>query len=176
MEGNRILAGKWKRKNESPNSIPPFIQGGKGVCQEFGIKKHPGMERLLQVRRQARRHSFYPLGCIQKEEEKKVDMEYNKAVRDRIPEIIQKDGHSCNVKKLSDEEFLEHLERKISEEVAEYQSDKNPEELADILEVIYRVAQLKGVSKEELEKIRIKKSEERGGFDKNLFLIDTSKS
>jgi hypothetical protein len=27
-----------------------------------------------------------------------------------------------------------------------------------------------------LEKIRIKKSEERGGFDKNLFLIDTSKS
>ena len=114
--------------------------------------------------------------CLQGVEEEKVDMEYNKAVRDKIPEIIQKDGHSCNVKKLSDAEFLEHLERKISEEVAEYQSDKNPEELADILEVIYRVAQLKGVSKEELEKIRIKKSEERGGFDKNLFLIDTSKS
>ena len=114
--------------------------------------------------------------CLQGVEEEKVDMEYNKAIRDKIPEIIQKDGHSCNVKKLSDEEFLEHLERKISEEVAEYQSDKNLEELADILEVIYRVAQLKGVSKEELEKIRIKKSEERGGFDKNLFLIDTSKS
>mgnify|MGYP003979561097 CR=1 FL=1 len=103
-------------------------------------------------------------------------MKYNKAIRDKIPEIIQKDGHSCNVKTLSDEQFLEHLEKKISEEVAEYQNDKNPEELADILEVIYRVAQLRGVSKEELEKIRIKKSEERGGFEKNLFLIDTSKS
>ena len=103
-------------------------------------------------------------------------MQYNKAIRDKIPEIIQKDGHSCNVKTLSDEKFLEHLEKKLSEEVAEYQNDKNPEELADILEVIYRIAQLKGVSKEELEKIRIKKSEERGGFDKNLFLIDTSKS
>ena len=104
------------------------------------------------------------------------NMEYNKAIRDKIPEIIQKDGYSCNVKTLSDGEFLEHLEKKISEEVAEYQNDKNPEELADILEVIYRVAQLRGVSKEELEKIRIKKSEERGGFDKNLFLIDTNKS
>jgi predicted house-cleaning noncanonical NTP pyrophosphatase (MazG superfamily) len=104
------------------------------------------------------------------------NMEYNKAIRDKIPEIIQKDGHSCSVKTLSNEEFLEHLEKKLSEEVAEYQNDKNPEELADILEVIYRIAQLKGVSKEELEKIRIKKSEERGRFDKNLFLIDTSKS
>ena len=103
-------------------------------------------------------------------------MQYNKAIRDKIPEIIQKDGYSCNVETLSDEKFLEHLEKKLSEEVVEYQNDKNSEELADILEVIYRIAQLKGVSKEELEKIRIKKSEERGGFDKNLFLIDTSKS
>ena len=103
-------------------------------------------------------------------------MQYNKAVRDKIPEIIQKDGHSCNVETLSDEKFLEQLEKKLSEELAEYQKDKNPEELADILEVVYRVAQLKGVSKEELEKVRIKKSEQRGGFDKNLFLIDTSKS
>ena len=102
-------------------------------------------------------------------------MQYNKAIRDKIPEIIQKDGHSCNVNTLPDEEFLEHLEKKLSEEVTEYQNDKNPEELADILEVIYRIAQLKGVSKEELEKIRIKKSEERGRFEKNLFLIDTSK-
>ena len=103
-------------------------------------------------------------------------MQYNKAIRDKIPEIIHKDGHSCNVETLSDEKFLEHLEKKLSEEVAEYQNDKNSEELADILEVIYRIAQLKGVSKEELEKIRIKKSEERGGFEKNLFLIDTNKS
>ena len=101
---------------------------------------------------------------------------YNKAIRDKIPEIIQKDGHTCNTKTLSDEQFLIEIEKKLSEEVTEFQNDKNPEELADILEVIYRVAQLRGVSKEELEKIRIKKSEERGGFEKNLFLIDTNKS
>ncbi len=99
---------------------------------------------------------------------------FDKAIRDKIPEIIQKDGHSCNIQTLSDEKFLVEIEKKLSEEVAEYQNDKNPEELADILEVIYRIAQLKGISKEELEKIRIKKLQDRGGFEKKLFLIDTS--
>ena len=99
---------------------------------------------------------------------------FNKAIRDKIPEIIQKDGHTCNIQTLSDEKFLVEIEKKLSEEVAEYQNDKNPEELADILEVIYAIAKLKGISKEELEKIRVKKLQDRGGFEKNLFLIDTS--
>ena len=101
---------------------------------------------------------------------------YHKAIRDKIPEIIKKSGYSCNVKTLSDDQFLLEIEKKLSEEVSEYLNDKNPEELADILEVIYRISNLKGISKDELEKIRIKKVKERGGFEKNLFLIDTAKS
>ncbi len=100
---------------------------------------------------------------------------YNKAIRDKIPEIIKQSGGSYDIKTLSDEEFLVQIEKKLSEEVTEYQNDKNPEELADILEVIYRIAKLKGISKEDLEEIRIKKVEERGAFEKNLFLIDTNK-
>ena len=100
---------------------------------------------------------------------------YHKAIRDRIPEIIEKSGHTCDVKTLSDEEFLVEIEKKLSEEVLEYQNDKNPEELADILEVIYSIAKLKGISKKELESIRIKKEKERGGFEKNLFLLSTKK-
>ncbi len=100
---------------------------------------------------------------------------YSKAVRDKIPEIIEKDGYTCNVETLSDEKFLVEIEKKLSEEIVEYQKDRKPDELADILEVVYRIAKLRGISKEELEKIRVKKVEERGGFEKNLFLIDTSK-
>ena len=100
-------------------------------------------------------------------------IKYHKAIRDKIPEIIEKDGYTCNVEALSDEKFLVEIEKKLSEEVVEYQKDRKPEELADILEVIYRIAKLKGVSKEELEKIRISKIEKRGAFEKNLFLIDT---
>lgn len=102
-------------------------------------------------------------------------MIYNKAIRDRIPEIIEKSGYSCHVKTLSNDEFLIEIEKKLTEEVHEYQKNKEVSELADILEVIYRIAQLKGISKEELEKIQAKKTEDRGCFDKNLFLIDTSK-
>lgn len=42
---------------------------------------------------------------------------YNKAIRDKIPEIIQKDGYSCNVKTLSDKELLEKLDEKLSQKI-----------------------------------------------------------
>ena len=98
---------------------------------------------------------------------------HNKAIRDKIPEIIEESGSKCNIKTLSDSEFLSKLEEKLNEEVAEYQDSKSPEEMADILEVIYRIAELKRISKEELEKIRVKKRDDRGGFEKNLCLINT---
>ena len=98
-------------------------------------------------------------------------IKYNKAVRDKIPQIIESSGKNCNVKKLSDSEFLAELEKKLVEELNEYQESKDVEELADILEVIYRISELKEVN---LDKIRQEKIEKRGGFEKNLFLIDTS--
>jgi len=100
---------------------------------------------------------------------------YNKAIRDKIPEIIKKSGFDCNVENLSDDEFLKKLQEKLLEEVSEYNESKSHEELADVLEVIYHIAKLSGISKEQLEEIRIKKNKERGGFDQNLFLIDTTK-
>ena len=102
-------------------------------------------------------------------------MNHNKAIRDKIPEIIEKSGHSCNIRTLNDEEFLLEIRKKLSEEVTEYNGSYEITELADILEVVYRIAQLQGISKEELENIRINKVNERGSFEKNLFLIDTSK-
>ena len=100
---------------------------------------------------------------------------YNKAIRDKIPEIIKESGKNCNVKKLDNSEFLIQLEKKLVEELAEYQESKNVEELADILEVIYRISELKGVVSDELDKIRQKKAEQRGKFDDNLFLVDSDK-
>lgn len=100
---------------------------------------------------------------------------YNKAIRDKIPEIIRKSGNNCNVKSLSGEEFLIELDKKLGEELAEYLESKSVEELADVLEVIYRISQLRGTSLEDFQKIRMDKVQKRGGFDKNLFLIDTEK-
>jgi predicted house-cleaning noncanonical NTP pyrophosphatase (MazG superfamily) len=98
-------------------------------------------------------------------------IKHNKAIRDKIPEIIKESGNVCNSVTLSDEQFLIELEKKLVEELTEYQESKNVEELADILEVIYKISNLKGF---DLDKVRLEKIEKRGKFEKNLFLIDTS--
>lgn len=100
---------------------------------------------------------------------------YNKLVRDRIPEIIEATGDQCKTKILADNEYLAMLDTKLNEEIAEYQQDKNLEELADVLEVIRAITVARGHSWEELEAIRVKKSQERGAFEKKIFLIETIK-
>jgi predicted house-cleaning noncanonical NTP pyrophosphatase (MazG superfamily) len=102
-----------------------------------------------------------------------LDKLYNKAIRDKIPEIIEDKGEQCEVRRLTDTEFLPELEKKLHEELAEYEQNKSPEELADILEVVYRIGELRGISREKMETIRKKKVEERGTFQENLFLIRT---
>ena len=95
---------------------------------------------------------------------------YEKLVRDKIPEIIEKSGKQCEIEILSDEKYLEMIDKKLDEELAEYHKDKNIEELADLLEVIYAATKARGYSIEDLEKVRVEKTEKRGGFDKKILL------
>lgn len=97
-------------------------------------------------------------------------IKYHKLIRDRIPEIIEKDGKRCVYSVLSREDYLSLLDLKLNEELAEYQESKSMEELADLLEVIRAVAAARGSSIEEVEQIRIQKAEKRGGFEKRLLL------
>ena len=96
--------------------------------------------------------------------------EYNKLVRDKIPEIIEASGKSCSIRCLGLEEYVVALEQKLNEEVAEYQSDKNLEELADVLEVLQALCVAKGYSLDELELLRKEKAKERGRFENRIFL------
>ena len=95
---------------------------------------------------------------------------YNKLVRDLIPEIIEESGKKCSIEILNDEEYIKSIDAKLDEELAEYHKDQNIEELADLLEVIYAAARARGYSIEELERIRVSKAQERGGFDKRILL------
>lgn len=96
----------------------------------------------------------------------------SKAVRDFIPEVLKLSGKECIVRELSDSSFLSELEKKLEEELKEYLESKEIEELADLLEVIYRIAELRGSSKAELETIRQRKKQEKGGFEKNFLLLN----
>ncbi len=95
---------------------------------------------------------------------------HNKLVRDKIPEIIDNAGKTPVTHILSDEEYISELDKKLNEECSEYQADKNIEELADILEVMYAIAEARGWSVSELEAVRRDKAEKRGGFKDKIYL------
>lgn len=97
-------------------------------------------------------------------------MKYNKLVRDRIPEIIEASGKSCVTEILSDKAYLRLVDAKLDEELAEYNSDQNIEELADLLEVIYAAAMARGYTLEQLESVRAAKAEKRGAFANKILL------
>jgi len=94
----------------------------------------------------------------------------NKLVRDKIPGIIIENGEMPNVRILNDDEFLEALNDKLLEEVAEYQESKDLEELADILQIICTISEVIGGGLRELEYIKDEKSAERGAFRTQMFL------
>ena len=95
---------------------------------------------------------------------------YPKLVRDRIPEIIEKDGKSCICETLSQKQYIAMLDAKLNEELAEYQESKSLEELADLLEVMGAVVKARGYTWDQLTAIRKKKLEDRGGFEKRILL------
>ncbi|GAK09251.1 nucleoside triphosphate pyrophosphohydrolase [Geomicrobium sp. JCM 19038] len=99
---------------------------------------------------------------------------YQKLVRDRIPEIIERQGLTYSSRKLNDEEYMTKLREKLNEEIVEYDnatSDREAlEELSDVLEVVYALAAFHGSTIESIEASRAKKSEERGGFLERILL------
>lgn len=97
---------------------------------------------------------------------------YDKLVRDRIPGIIAEGGMVPVVTSIhSDAEFLELLNKKLYEELSEYNKDQTIEELADLLEVIYAAAAVKGYTAEQLDAVREAKAAERGRFEKRILLV-----
>lgn len=99
---------------------------------------------------------------------------YNKLVRDRIPEIIAKNGKAYETVTLSPAEFTEELRKKLLEEVNEYLEASTDEEslseLGDVMEVVRSLARMHGKSYEDLEKLREEKETERGAFQERVFL------
>ncbi len=97
---------------------------------------------------------------------------YNKLVRDRIPEIIAGCGNRAVYTILQDAEYISALEKKLSEETAEYLQEPSLEEMADIMEVLAAICKARGFDMVQLQHIRQEKARERGGFEKKIFLRD----
>lgn len=97
---------------------------------------------------------------------------YNKLIRDKNVEIMEKLGHKVTYKVLSDKEYLKELNKKVVEEANEFVEANDLEELADLFEVIYAVADFKKIDLKEVEKIRLAKRERKGAFKNKIYLKD----
>lgn len=99
-------------------------------------------------------------------------------MRDRIPEIIKKNGDGCVIKKLNQKEFKIEALKKVVEEANELLGAKDSKiemikELADLQEIIEAVMDSNKISKREVVKEKTARNKQRGGFTKKIFLIET---
>lgn len=99
--------------------------------------------------------------------------QYDKLVRDRIPEIIKKAGKTPKYRTLNDEEYIHALKQKAVEEAEELLTADDESlrtELADLAEVFDAVLTVYGISGDEITAIRKTRNAERGAFEKRIFL------
>lgn len=100
-------------------------------------------------------------------------MKYDKLVRDKIPERIIKNGGNPKIHIADDAEYWKKLKEKLQEEVREFTANEKIEEIADILEVIKAICRYKKFPEKTMEKIRKKKTKERGAFKKRIILEES---
>lgn len=103
---------------------------------------------------------------------------YNKLVRDNIPDIIKSNGENPIIEILNDKLYKKELENKLLEECNEVinsTGEDRIEELADLLEVMIAMANIENKTIDDVDKVRIKKKEKRGGFSKKIYLKDVER-
>ncbi len=94
--------------------------------------------------------------------------QYNKLVRDKIPEILDAKGVSYERHTATEDEYRTALIAKLLEETAEFEEAGVVEELADVLEVVAALRELPEYS--DVELIRKQKRDDRGGFEGRIIL------
>jgi predicted house-cleaning noncanonical NTP pyrophosphatase (MazG superfamily) len=93
-----------------------------------------------------------------------------KLIRSKLVNVISKENwYRCSYKKSN-----ELLKKKLYEEINELKETdfKDINEYADVLEVLYELIERNDLTRTEVEKVRMKKKLQKGGFDE-IVLKDT---
>lgn len=100
--------------------------------------------------------------------------EYYKLVRDRIPEIIEREGKEFEVRVLDEAEYREALRRKVVEEATEIKTAPDSDlikEIGDLYEVLDALIATYDLDPDVIHVHRARRRAERGGFEKQLELL-----
>lgn len=142
---------------------------GANILLEGGILSHAYYQLIRTGAKVEARNVFI----------KRQSLEFNKLVRDKIPEKIQRNGEEAIAAKLDKIILSQLLKRKLVEEALEVLDSESDEdlvvELADMLEVLDGILRQHQIDIKVVLDQKEKKREKAGGFEKGIYLKKTSK-
>lgn len=97
--------------------------------------------------------------------------EYNRLVRDKVPELIQSSGRTCQSRILSDAEVLLALQDKLLEKADNFAKHPSEDEISDLFELMDAIVDKFGYEQMHIDYLRMKNRELKGGYTKNTYLI-----
>jgi predicted house-cleaning noncanonical NTP pyrophosphatase (MazG superfamily) len=106
--------------------------------------------------------------------------DYKKLVRDLIPDIIRRNGSTCETRTMGLQEYRQALVEKLCEEAGEvrqatgmHETTQLITELADVYEVLEAVLNAYDIIPSTLQSEQHKRRLERGGFEQRIELLWT---
>lgn len=160
-----------KRLGQSPTDyLAGKIQSGSSVSSVEYLFDIVSAEIAAKNHCTCKGFAYYHTRAQERIKAMKKHTIHNKLVRDRIPEIIEASGRTCITEVLPNDAYIQALDAKLSEELAEYQQSKSLEELADLLEVMGAVVRARGYTWDDLTRVRKEKRAQRGAFDQRILL------
>lgn len=112
--------------------------------------------------------------------ERDKSVEFNKLVRDGIPNKIRNNGEEAVTVQVQNDVLNQLLKRKLVEEALEVLDASGEEDLiaeaADILEVLEGILKQNGIGMEKVEKKKANKHAKVGGFEEGIYLKKTRNS
>jgi len=95
---------------------------------------------------------------------------YQKLVRDRIPEIIEKDGKEFSVYQVKGARLKDYAMQKLQEEVMEFIENPCAEEAADIMEIMNFICHRQGIREQAILAEATAKRIRKGAFEMGFIL------
>jgi predicted house-cleaning noncanonical NTP pyrophosphatase (MazG superfamily) len=156
-----------------------FVKGLSALAKRYNI--------VIELSGGVLSHAYYMLSaagctveCVDLDDFAVDDeaIEFNKLVRDGIPEAITAKGESVALLRVHGEALVTALRRKLVEEAFEVLDARTTvqiaEELADVREVSLSIMSELGIGEAAVEAARRQKLKKRGGFKEGIMLANTA--
>jgi predicted house-cleaning noncanonical NTP pyrophosphatase (MazG superfamily) len=100
-----------------------------------------------------------------------MKVEYNKLVRDKIPEIIKNSGRSCEYKILGESEVKNALKEKLIEKADVFSKRPSEDELSDIYELLSAIVETYEYEPLHIDYLKLQNKENKGSYSEKVYLI-----